>query len=121
MADLITLEGVSATGYHGVLPEERRDGQIFVVDVVLSTDMRAAARTDDLTLTVDYSAVAAAIVELIEGEPLDLIETLAERMARRCLTFSGVQKVRITVHKPQAPVGVPFSDVAVTVERADVS
>ena len=120
MTDLITVEGLSATGYHGVLPEERRNGQIFVVDVVLSTDMRDAAASDDLALTVDYSAVAATIVDLIEGEPLDLIETLAERMAARCLNFAGVQRARVTVHKPQAPVGVEFSDVAVTVERARV-
>ncbi len=117
MKDLITIEGLSATGYHGVLPEERRNGQVFVVDVVLSTDVRDAAAKDDLDFTVDYSAVAVSIVDIIEGEPFDLIETLAERMAQHCLTVSKVQGARVTVHKPQAPVGVEFSDVAVTVER----
>lgn len=117
MQDLITLTGLSATGYHGVLPEERREGQLFVVDAELGTDIRAAAATDDLTQTIDYSQVAAAVVAIVTGDPVDLIETLAERLAAQCLTYPGVQRVRITVHKPQAPVGVPFSDVTVTIER----
>jgi dihydroneopterin aldolase len=117
MTDVIALRGVTATGYHGVLPQERRDGQQFIVDVALHTDVRAAARTDELSLTVDYATVAAAIVAIIEGEPVDLIETLAERMAAHCLTMPGVDAVEVTVHKPQAPVGVPFGDVSVTVLR----
>lgn len=117
MSDQIILRGLSATGYHGVLPEERRNGQPFLADVVLHTDIHAAAASDDLSLTVDYSAVAAGVVAIIEGDPVDLIETLAQRMAARCLAYPGVQKVQITVHKPQAPVGVPFEDVAVVVTR----
>lgn len=117
MKDLIALTGVRATGFHGVLPQERRDGQEFVVDARIATDISAAAAADDLSLTVDYAAVAAAIVAHITGEPCDLIETLADRIARTCLEFSGVEQVTITVHKPQAPVGVPFQDVAVTVTR----
>ena len=117
MMDLITLRGISATGYHGVLPEERRDGQLFVVDVELGTDISAAAATDDLQETIDYAQVAAAAVAIIEGDAVDLIETLAERLATKCLTFTGVMWVRVTVHKPEAPVGVPFGDVTVTIER----
>lgn len=118
MTDVIALKGVRAFGYHGVLPEERREGQEFVVDAVIHTDVAPAAASDDLTLTVDYSQVGAAIVAHITGEPHDLIETLAERIASTCLQFSGVDEVTITVHKPQAPVGVPFEDVAVTVTRS---
>jgi len=118
MSDVITLKGVRATGYHGVLPEERRDGQEFVVDAVIHTDVTPAAGADDLALTVDYSQVAAAIVAHITREPYDLIETLADRIATTCLQIAGVDEVTVTVHKPQAPVGVPFEDVAVTVTRS---
>ena len=117
MSDWIELRGVSATGHHGVLPEERRDGQIFVVDVAMETDMAKAAAGDDLADTVDYSAVAADIVAIIEGEPADLIETVAERIASSCLTRDTVLRVKVTLHKPQAPVGVPFDDVAVRITR----
>lgn len=117
MADRIVLEGVSATGYHGVLPEERRNGQPFVVDVELVTDTSVAADSDDLGDTINYAAVAADVRDIITGEPVDLIETLAERIARICLTRSGVVAVQVTVHKPQAPVGVPFTDVRVVITR----
>ncbi len=115
--DRIALSGVSATGYHGVFEFERREGQTFVVDVVLGVDTRRAASTDDLADTVDYGAVAADIVAAVEGEPLDLIEALAQRIADACLSRDLVQAVEVTLHKPQAPVGVPFGDVAVTISR----
>lgn len=115
--DRIALSGVSATGYHGVFEFERREGQVFVVDVVLGVDTRRAASTDDLADTVDYGAVAADVVAAVEGEPLDLIEGLAQRIADACLARDLVQAVEVTVHKPQAPVGVPFGDVAVTISR----
>lgn len=117
MADRIVLEGVSATGYHGVLPEERSSGQLFVVDVELATNTVPAAAGDALADTIDYSAVAADIVDVIVGEPANLIETVAERIANACLTRAGVQSVQVTVHKPQAPVGVPFGDVRVVISR----
>jgi dihydroneopterin aldolase len=117
MADVIALLGLSGTGFHGVLPEERRNGQLFTVDVRLHTDIRAAAEADELALTVDYSQVAAGVVGIIEGEPVDLVETLAERIAALCLGFEGVRAVEVAVHKPQAPVGVPFDDVIVSITR----
>lgn len=118
-ADRIRLRGVRARGFHGVFAEERRDGQEFVVDVDLTVaGLAEAAATDDLALTVDYGAVAVAIVELIEGPPVRLIETLAERIARRCLAFPGVEVATVTVHKPAAPIPVPFRDVAVQVTRS---
>lgn len=115
--DVVSLRGVRATGYHGVLPEERRDGQVFVVDVDLHTDIAPAAAADDLALTVDYSAVAVDIVAILAGEPADLIETVAERIAEACLAYPEVQQVTVVLHKPEAPVGVPFSDVTVTITR----
>lgn len=117
--DRIVLTGVRARGFHGVLPEERVEGQPFVVDVELGVPTLArAARYDDLRLTADYGAVASAVVEVLEGEPVQLIETLAVQIAQRCLEFEHVQAVTVTVHKPQAPIPVPFGDVAVRITRS---
>jgi dihydroneopterin aldolase len=115
--DRITITGIRGMGHHGVFEHERIDGQEFTVDVTLTVDTRRAATTDDLVDTVDYGAVADAVHSLIEGAPVNLIETLADRMAHACLTFDGVLAVVVTVHKPQAPIRVPFADVTVTVER----
>ncbi len=116
-ADVIAVRGIEAYGYHGVLPTERERGQPFVVDLELHTDVSAAAASDDLTQTVDYSTLARQVVDIVQGEPCDLIETLAVRLADAMLVHETVYAARVTVHKPEAPVGVPFSDVAVTVER----
>lgn len=117
MADLVRLEGLRHKGFHGVLPEERRDGQDFVVDAVLELDTFPAAVTDDLAKTVSYAELASRLVAVVGGEPVDLIETLAARLADVALTYALVDAVTITVHKPQAPVGLPFTDVAVTIRR----
>ena len=116
--DRVAVNGVAATGYHGVLDHEKRDGQRFVVDVTLGVDTREAAASDDLAATVDYAAVAAAVVVVIEGPALDLVESLAQRVADACLAFDHVSVVEVVVHKPEAPVGVPFGDVAVTIVRS---
>lgn len=121
MSDSIHLRGITARGRHGVLDWERHYGQPFVVDADLAVDLRAAAATDDLALTVNYADVAACIVAHISGEPHQLIETLAERIATDILRFDRVTSVAVTVHKPEAPVGVTFSDVAVTVTRGEAS
>lgn len=115
--DTIRLQGIRGYGYHGVLPEERRDGQEFVVDVALSVDATRAASSDNLADTVDYSAVAGDVIALIEGEALNLIESLADRVAAVILGRNLVSQVTVTVHKPQAPVGVSVSDVSVTITR----
>ena len=120
-ADWISLRGVRATGYHGVFEHERRDGQEFVVDVDVSLDLARAGASDDLADTLDYGALAAGIVERIEGEPFDLIERLAAVIADDVRRDPRVEQVRVTVHKPQAPVGVPFRDVAVSVTRRRAS
>lgn len=115
--DLIRLTGVRARGHHGVLEHERRDGQDFVVDVAMELDLAPAATTDDLARTVSYAEVAADVVAVVEGPPRDLIETVAGEIADRVLARPLVEAVEVTVHKPQAPVGVPFGDVAVQVVR----
>jgi dihydroneopterin aldolase len=117
MSDQIALTGLRVRGHHGVLPEERRDGQEFVVDAVLSFDTRAAAASDDLSATVDYGALAARLALVVSGEPVNLIETLAARLAEVCLADPRVISARVTVHKPSAPIPLTFDDVAVTVER----
>jgi dihydroneopterin aldolase/2-amino-4-hydroxy-6-hydroxymethyldihydropteridine diphosphokinase len=115
--DQIELRGLRVHGRHGVLPFERRDGQDFLIDALLSVDTRPAAATDDLALTVDYGALSERLAEIVAGEPVQLIETLAQRLAQACLDEPAVQRVRITVHKPHAPISRPFSDVAVTITR----
>jgi dihydroneopterin aldolase len=115
--DRITLHGLRGRGLHGVYPRERMEGQTFIVDVALGLDTRAAARTDDLAATADYGVIAEKIVAMIEGEPVNLIETLAERIAGACLADPAVQAVQVTVHKPDAPITVPFDDVSVVIER----
>jgi len=118
MADRIELRGLRVRGHHGVLPEERRDGQLFGVDVVLETDVSAAAATDDLARTVDYATVARQVETIVAGDAVDLLETLAVRIADACLAHAGVSAVDVTVHKPHAPIGIPFDDVAVHVRRS---
>nr|NLI50312.1 dihydroneopterin aldolase [Propionibacterium sp.] len=113
--ELIRLVGVTARGRHGYLPAEKRDGQPFSVDLVLA--LRRAADDDALAGTADYGEIAAGVVRLIEGDPVDLIETLAQQVAAFCLGFPAVSGVVCTVHKPEAPIGVPFADAAVTVVR----
>lgn len=115
--DRILLTGISARGFHGVFEAERREGQTFTVDAVLSVDLGAAGNSDDLTDTVHYGELAQAIADDITGPPLNLIEALAQRIATTCLGDARVNEATVTVHKPQAPVPVPFSDVAVSVTR----
>jgi dihydroneopterin aldolase len=117
MADRITVRGIRGIGHHGVFEHERADGQPFVVDVTLSLDTSTAGRTDDLARTVDYGDVANHVHALIVGEPVDLIETLAEQIATICLGWEAVDEVEVTVHKPQAPITVPFDDVEVSITR----
>lgn len=117
MRDTIALRGLTVRGFHGVFDHERRDGQDFVVDAVLTVDVSAAAASDDLADTVDYGTLATALAEVVSGEPLDLIETLASRLADVCLRDPRVGAVELTVHKPSAPIPLAFGDVAVTVRR----
>lgn len=116
--DRVRLTGITGRGRHGVFDVEREQGQTFVVDVNCTLDLSAAAMTDDLTQTLDYGNLAAAIVADIEGEPVNLIETLAERVARTCLQTPAVRDVEVTVHKPEAPMPVRVADVAVTLVRS---
>jgi dihydroneopterin aldolase len=117
VSDRIELTGLRVRGHHGVFEHERRDGQDFVVDVALEVDTRAAAASDDLAETVDYGALAQALAEVVAGDAVDLLETLAERLAQVCLGDERVAAATVTVHKPQAPIPLAFGDVTVTIRR----
>ncbi len=116
--DKIAITGLRGYGYHGVLPAEREAGQEFLVDAVIWLDTSAAAASDDLSATVSYATLAGRLAGIIEGEPVDLIETLAQRLAGACLDDARVKHAEVTVHKPNAPVGVPVTDVSVTIRRS---
>jgi len=116
--DRLAVLGIEAMGHHGVFDFERRDGQLFKVDLVLVFDARPAARSDDLQDTVDYGSLVAAVKKAVESDPVDLIETLAERIANVCLDDPRVQWTEVTVHKPDAPIEATFSDVALTITRS---
>ena len=118
MADRIALTGLTVRGHHGVFEHERRDGQDFVVDATLWLDSRPAAASDDLADTVDYGGLAERLATVVEGEPVNLIETLAARLGELCMADERVIAAEVTVHKPQAPIERAFADVAVTARRS---
>lgn len=115
--DRITLTGLEAFAHHGVFDFEREQGQRFLIDIEISVDLRAAAAGDDLSNTVHYGELADAIVAAVAADPVDLIETVAERVAQLALGYPGVSRARVTVHKPDAPIAAPFTDVSVSVDR----
>ncbi len=117
MSDRITLTGVRATGYHGVYEHERREGQVFIADVVLELSLADAARSDDVADTVHYGELADQVAAVLAGDPADLLETVAQRVANRTLGYARVDAVEVTIHKPQAPIAVPFDDVSVSIRR----
>jgi dihydroneopterin aldolase len=113
MNDRIVLKGVRAFGYHGVLPHERTDGQEFIVDVEVTTNFDVCAASDDVNDTVNYAQLAQIAHDAIVGPAFDLIEKLADVIATNCMQIDGVKAVSVTVHKPSAPIEVPFDNVSV--------
>ena len=116
-ADRITLSGLEVFAHHGVFAFEREQGQRFLIDAEVSVDLAPAAAGDALGSTVHYGELAEALAAAVGRDPVDLIETVAERVAGVALGFAGVRWAKITVHKPDAPIPLPFGDVSVTVER----
>jgi 7,8-dihydroneopterin aldolase/epimerase/oxygenase len=116
--DRLAVQGIEVIGHHGVFDFERREGQVFKVDLVLGLDTHPAAQSDDLRATVDYGTLVSMVRKAIESDPVDLIETLAQRIATVCLTDERVQWTEVTVHKPDAPIEATFSDVALTIFRS---
>ena len=117
--DRVVLRGIRGFGRHGVFAFERERGQEFVVDVVCRLDLHPAAVSDDLADTVDYGELARRIGADIERDPLNLIEALAGRIADTCLADRRITEVEVTVHKPEAPLPISVTDVAVTLTRSN--
>ena len=116
--DQIRLLGIRARGHHGVFEHERRDGQEFLVDVTVWMDLAPAAASDDLVDTLHYGELAERTAAIVAGEPSDLIETVAARVADMVLADARVRAVEVALHKPQAPIPLEFADVAVVVHRS---
>lgn len=116
--DILSLRGLRGRAHHGVFEVERREGQEFVVDVDMGLDTRTAATNDDLSATVDYGGLAELLHASLVRDPVDLIETLAQRLADVCLSEPLVAWVAVTVHKPAAPIRVTLDDVSLTIHRS---
>ncbi|HET9501314.1 MAG TPA: dihydroneopterin aldolase [Marmoricola sp.] len=118
MTDQLAVCGIEVFAHHGVLDFERRDGQKFLIDLRLGLDTGPAAQTDDLSRTVDYGSLVHDVTTAVEKDPVDLIETVAQRIADVCLSRDQVEWAEVTVHKPHAPIEATFSDVALTINRS---
>lgn len=118
MADRIELRGLKVRGHHGVFAHEKRDGQDFYVDVLVTVDLTRAAATDDLADTIDYGGLAERAAAIVAGPPRDLVETVAAEIADDVMTDGRVQEVEVVLHKPSAPIPLTFADVAVVAHRS---
>jgi dihydroneopterin aldolase len=118
MADRIELRGLIIRGNHGVFDHERKDGQDFVVDITLWIDLAAAAASDELADTVDYGALAQRAAAIVGGPARNLIETVAAEVADDVMADERVHAVEVVLHKPDAPIPLTFSDVAVVARRS---
>lgn len=115
--DELSVTGIECFAHHGVFDFERREGQVFLVDLVLGFDTRAAAASDDLADTVNYGSLALDVKAAVERDPVDLVETVVQRIADVCLADRRVEWARVTLHKPDAPIDATYSDVALTITR----
>ena len=118
MSDRIEIKAISAHGFHGVYPEERKIGQRFLVDLSLTSKSKKAAKSDSLEDAIDYSKVIATVNSVLIGDPVNLIEHLAEIIAEKVLKEFPVKSVEVVVHKPDAPVGIEVGDIAVRITRS---
>lgn len=118
MTDRIELRGLKVRGRHGVFDHERRDGQDFLVDVTVWMDLAPAAASDDLADTLDYGTLAQRVAAIVGGEPRDLIEAVAGRVAEDVMGDRRVHAVEVVLHKPGAPIPLEFADVAVVARRS---
>jgi len=118
VSDQIRVTGIKAFGYHGVLPHEATEGQDFIVDLLITLDLRAVSLSDDLQETINYADLAQIAHDNIVGERVQLIERLAGRIAEEISSaYSQIASVSVTVHKPHAPVTVDFENISVTITR----
>lgn len=116
--DSIRLTGLRIFAHHGVLDFERENGQEFIIDLEIAVDLAPAAASDDVTKTIHYGELAEAVYAAVQADTVDLIETVAERVAAIALSYERAALVTVTIHKPAAPITVPFGDVSVTITRS---
>ena len=116
--DRIRLTGLRVFAHHGVLDFERENGQEFIIDLEIAVDLAPAAASDDVTKTIHYGELAEAVYAAVQADAVDLIETVAERVAAIALGYERALQVTVTIHKPAAPIAVPFGDVSVTITRS---
>lgn len=121
MMDSLRITGIRAWGRHGILPEEHQNAQPYIVDITLFLDLSKAGENNSITDTVDYGQVANLVASVIEHSTSDLIEALAQQIASTVLRISKIRRVIVTVHKPHAPLKVPFADVSTTIERSRIA
>ena len=118
--DVIALRGITAEAVHGVLEKEWNAPQTFTVDLLLWVDTDRAALSDDIADTVSYAEIAEKAHAILAGPSVRLIETLGHKIADAALEDSRVRGVEVIVHKPEAPIDVPFTDVSVTIRKGDI-
>jgi dihydroneopterin aldolase len=118
VTDRITLTGLRVRGRHGVFEHERRDGQDFLVDITVWIDLDRAAATDDLADTLHYGELAERAAAIVGGEPYQLIESVAAKVAEDVMADERAHAVEVTIHKPSAPIPLTFADVSVTARRS---
>jgi dihydroneopterin aldolase len=116
MTQKIRIRGLRVYGYHGVMQHERDEGQYFIVDATIKVDAERASSTDDISNTVSYAEIAQLIADNVRNNPVNLLETLSQRLANEVLAAAGpwAQKVKVTVSKPDAPIDLYFDTVSVT-------
>jgi 7,8-dihydroneopterin aldolase/epimerase/oxygenase len=117
MNNVIHISGLEVFAHHGVFDHERRDGQLFVIDLDVFLDTSAASESDDLSDTLDYGALAHAVHDAVAKEPLNLLEALAMRVLRTVFSFPQAEAASVTIHKPEAPMPVVTAGVSLTVSR----
>lgn len=118
MSAIIHLSGLEVFAHHGVFPEERDQGQIFVVDLDVEFDAGPAAASDDVSDTLNYAELAQAVHDALASDPVNLLETLAARVLRRVFSFPGAQHATVTIHKPEAPMPVSVAGVSITLSSS---
>jgi dihydroneopterin aldolase len=118
VTDRIQVDGIEVVARHGVLAHEKVEPQRFVVDLTVLLDVSKAGASDDIVDTVDYGSLAQQAHDVVAGESHQLIETVADRVAARLLEEPRVERVVVTIHKPEAPIPLEFADVSVTIDRS---
>ncbi|MFM1826007.1 MAG: dihydroneopterin aldolase [Actinomycetota bacterium] len=116
--DTIKITGIKTFGYHGVFETEKSLGQEFIVDIEYKYETNEAIKKDAIELAIDYGAVISKVKSIVEIGSKNLIETVADQLAIDLLSEFKIDWVKVTLHKPHAPVDVSFKDISIVVERS---